>query len=357
MSWLAISDGRSCLRRPSNTAPELLATGTLVLEAQTHGDRDATVDLLTMECRDGWPRSLRVSLSPDGRVTVEHRQGRSAARATVHAPRLMANDTLRLTYGWDAPARRGTLTAENVDSAAAQQVAVAAPHPMPTADLRLLAEAGCGSRIDPRVSLLAASNRLEPIGPMPGFARDTLIETAAGTRRIETIRPGDLVVTAGRGLQPVRHVVSRAVPAVGQYRPVRLRAPFLGLRTDMCVAPHHRVMIDGSDAEYLFGTDTVMVEARHLQPMAAPTAATGAETAQGPVVRYHQLVLDMHDCLYTAGTWSESLYIGRLARRPVRLASSVLAGVAPARLPVHAEVAGPLLKPFEAMVLVSGRCA
>ncbi len=353
MSWLAISDGRSCLRRPSNAAPELVAKGTLVLEAQTHGDRDDPVNLLTMERSDGWHRRLRVSLSPEGKVTLEHRQGQTAISASVHAPRLMANDTLRLIYSWDAPARTGTLTAENVDSAAAQQTRVARPNPMPTSDLRLLAETGADRRLDPRVSMLAASNRVEPIGPMPGFAAGTFVETAAGTRPIETIRPGDLVVTAGRGLQPVRHIVSREVPALGQYRPVRLRAPFLGLRTDLCVAPHHRVMIDGSDAEYLFGTDVVLVEARHLQPM----AAAAHETARAPVVRYHQLVLDMHDCLYTGGAWSESLYIGRLARRPARLASSVLAGVAPDRLPVHPEIAGPLLKPYEAMVLVSNLCA
>lgn len=352
MTWRAISDGRRCLRRPDlRRGPALLPVGSLLLEIPLGSERTKDLTLVEMTREAGWHRHFAITLSPEGIVTVTHRQGDRQTRASVQKPRVMADETLRLSYCWDAPARRGVLIAENVASGAVTQQAFAGPQPLPLDDAAALCGGGA-VHIDPSVTLAAVADKIVPIGPMPGFMAGTWVETAAGARPIEMLHPGDLVVTAENGLQPVRHVVSREVPALGQFRPVRLRAPFLGLRTDLNVAPHHRVLIDGSDAEYLFGTDTVLVEAGHLRPMIAPAIPAGTAT-----VTYHQVLLDRHDCLHTAGAWSESLYVGRIAQNPARLIRSVLAPFADRKLPVHTEVAGPLLKPFEAMVLVSTLCA
>ncbi|MDF0602325.1 Hint domain-containing protein [Psychromarinibacter sp. C21-152] len=353
MTWLAISDGRQCHRQPG---PEfrgaLVPVGSLLIEVQLQGERRGGVTLLELERDTGWRHRLAVTLAPEGGLVVEHRQGAAVSVATLREPRLMANETLRLTWSWNAPARRGVLTAENTASGRLEQTLFDAPLPLPVEDVEALITGGAGVRLNPGLSVLAVSDEIEPVGPMPGFLSGSWVETAAGARPVEQLRPGDLVVTAERGLQPVRHAVARDVPAVGEFRPVRLRAPYFGLRTDLNLAPHHRVMIDGSDAEYLFGVDTVLVEARHLGPMTGRPSDPEAQ-----VVRYHQIVLDGHACLMVAGTWAESLYLGQLARRPARHASSVLAHVPAEAIPVHEEIAGPLLKPFEAMVLVSNLCA
>lgn len=354
MTWLAITDGRGCVRAPAPSARvALVASGSLLIEAQVASERGRAVTLLELERDPGWRQRLAVTLGSDGEVTVEHRQGETLSIATLGKPRVMGNETLRLTWSWDAPGRRGVLTAENVTTGAMVQAGFDNPMPVPVDDIVALAGAGADrARLDPSVQLLAASDEIEPVGPMPGFLAGTRIETAAGARPVEALRPGDLVATAERGLQPVRHAVAREVPAVGAFRPVRLRAPYFGLRADLDVAPHHRVMIDGSEAEYLFGADSVLVEARHLAPMTGPGPEEEAE-----VVRYHQVVLDHHACMMVAGGWSESLFLGRLAKRPGRHGASVLAHVRRETIPVHHEIAGPLLKPYEAMVLVSSLCA
>ena len=64
-------------------------------------------------------------------------------------------------------------------------------------------------------------------------------------------------------------------------------------------------MIDGADAEYLFGTDAVLVEARHLAGMALPSMKSEAGT-----VSYTQLILDNHECVRASGIWVENMYLG-----------------------------------------------
>ncbi len=355
MTWQAIGDGRRALRLPDPArAPQLLPVGSVMIESALSGDRPAALTLLELDRDTGWRHHLAVTLSPGGLITVAHRQGGCMSVASLQKPDLMADQILRLTWCWDAPARQGVLTAENITTGTLEQCAFDAPPPLPLEDAALLCggENAAGLRCDPAVTLVAVSDEIEPVGPMPGLMAGSWVETASGGRAVERLRPGDLVVTAEHGLQPVRQVAAREVPALGQFRPMRLRAPFFGLRADLDVAPHHRVLIDGTDAEYLFGTDTVLVEAGHLRPMAEQVPARAS-----PVVTYYQVVLDRHDCLHTAGTWSESLYLGQLARRPAQHACSVLSHVPPEDIPIHSDIAGPLLKPYEAMVLVSTLCA
>ena len=53
------------------------------------------------------------------------------------------------------------------------------------------------------------------------------------------------------------------------------------------------------------------------------------------MVQYVQVVLPRHEALLAAGTAVESLYIGRIRRKPELLAASVLAGVSDRELPEH----------------------
>lgn len=354
MSWIALTDGRRALRRPAGGphAPALIARGSLVVEVTFTAADLAPQTVLRMRRDNGWRRHLELTLFADGAVLVEHRQGPSTSYASLHMPRPGRDETLRITYSWDAPLRMGLLSVENLDTGGLAQHGFDAPQPMPLDDADALVSGGDETLVDPTVALMAVSDQVEPAGLAPGIVEGALVETPAGAKRIERLQPGDLVVTEGRGYAPVRRVIRREVPALGRFRPVALRAPFFGLRHDLAVGPDHRLLIRGADAEYLFGADGVLVEARHLARTPAAMPPPRAATAG-----YCQVVLDSHDCLMVSGAWAESLYLGEAGKDPARLAAAALTDCAPGELPRHSRVASPLLKSYEAVVLVSALSA
>lgn len=348
MSWIAISDGRRFFRLPKDRDP-LLPVGSLVIEALPSHRTNLRQQLLLLDRDTEWRHKLSVTLSGDGEIEVEHIQGRSRFYAVLDAPRMTGEDNLRLTFSWDAPKRIAHLTVESLSGGTLQTATFDDPLPMPVEDV--IALSNC-ARLDPNLSLLAVSDTIEPVGPAPSFLESSTVETAVGPRAIADLRPGDLVTTMSGRLLPVQQVVSREVPAFGQFRPVCLRAPFLGLSTDLHVAPHHRVLLHGTDTEYLFGTETALLEVRHLGPMLGDPVPDS-----GLTIRYWQVLLEEHDCIRTNGAWTESLFVGNLIRRPARYARSLLSHLPKTEMPVHTGKAGPLLRRYEAMVLVSNLCA
>lgn len=354
MSWIALSDGRRALRRtePGDDRFALLTRGSLVVEVLFRAEDMAPQAVLRLHRDERWKRKLDVILHHDGAVLVEHRQGPSVTYAALKMPRPSRDDALRITYSWDAPLRMGILSVENLDTGALTQHGFDAPQPIPVDDADALVAGGGDCLIDPTTAVLAVSDQVEPAGLPSGVVEGGRVGTPAGPKRVERLRPGDLVVTEGRGYAPVRQVIRREVPAFGRFRPVALRAPYLGLNRDLAVGPDHRLLIRGADAEYLFGADGVLVEARHLARTPAAMRARRAAT-----VCYVHVILDRHDCLLVSGAWSESLYLGDGPRDPARLAAAALADCAPSDLPRHHQAASPLLRTYEAMVLVSALSA
>ncbi len=351
MNWIAISDGGRALRRPPAAAPgaaPLLSVGTLVIETRFSALAHHRQVLVSLSREAGWPRLFRLSLRARGDLYLEHRQGDTAAYALLDFPEPELDATLRITLAWHAPERVGMLSVENLDTGAGAQEMFDAPCPWPMDDLAALFQGSEGVRLDPAITCLACADTLVPVGLTSGFAAGTLVGTAAGPRPVETLAPGDLVQTYDAGLQPVRLAVGHEVPALGRFAPVEMLAPFFRLGRDLTVAPQHRILIDGADAEYLFGADAVLVAARQLLPL------TGAVQPRTPAtMRYVQVLLDSHQCLSVSGAWGESLFIGDLADDPVRHAMSALDAVPADHLPRHTRIASPHVRGYEAMVLVS----
>lgn len=74
-------------------------------------------------------------------------------------------------------------------------------------------------------------------------------------------------------------------------------------------------------------------------------------------VRYHQIILPRHESVFAAGSPVESLYIGRIRRKPDHLAASLLASFDRRLLPEHGKSSYPVLRPFEAITLLERRAA
>ena len=137
----------------------------------------------------------------------------------------------------------------------------------------------------------------------PCFAAGTVIETGDGPRAVETLRPGDLIVTADHGLQPLRWIGQRAVPGTGHLAPVRFAARTLGNRRDLLVSPQHRMLLQDWRAEMYFGRAQVLVAAKHL--------VNGTTIRHAPQARitYVHLAFDRHEVIFAEGCPCESLHL------------------------------------------------
>ncbi|WP_299845953.1 Hint domain-containing protein [uncultured Roseovarius sp.] len=329
----------------------LMPRGTLMLETRLTPEKKPQT-LLAFRRHYPWAGSFSLQMLPGGGIILVETQGDDVRHFTLPHDPDTRTSVLRLTYSWDAPGKWGLLTLEQPGSDIAQSVTLAPPHPIPLSDMRSVIMEPLQRELHPEVDFIAVSSRVEPVGPMPGLTGSVLIATPQGETYADRLQRGDMVETASGEQVPVLHTVRRTVPARGSFRPVLIRAPYFGLHRDIVVAQQQRLVIGGSEVEYMFGKEAVLVPARHL--------VNGVSTrfADGPdLITYHHLLLPGHEAILAAGCPVESLYVGRLRRKPEQLASSVLAAVDRSRLPEHPKPIWPVLKPFEAITLAMHRAA
>ncbi|MFV0513693.1 MAG: Hint domain-containing protein [Jhaorihella sp.] len=346
--WFRRSGGLSAPRADDDA---LLTRGSLVIETRLPTIRRPRPLVLYDRSGDR-PFHLSLQAIPGGGLTLVLNQGGTILHRAIDYSEAGRTDLLRITYSWDAPARRGHVALERTDRERVLLVPVPAAPPLRMADARLLMRNGPDRHVASEVLFLALSGAIEPVGPMPSLLAQTPIATPRGYRPAGSLQRGDTVLTPEGGVVPVLQRVSRTVPALGSFRPVLLRAPYFGLQQDITVAPSQRLVLSGSEVEYLFNREAVLVEVRHL---VGGTAVIPAET--GPTVTYTQLLLPRHEAVIAAGTVAETLYIGRLRRQKERLAASVLAGLDRHLLPEHGKSVHPVLSAFDAIVLAEQRAA
>lgn len=136
------------------------------------------------------------------------------------------------------------------------------------------------------------------------FTRGTLIRTPAGDRRIETLAPGDAVVTLDHGVQVLRWIGSETVRATGRMAPVCFARGTVGNFADLLVSPWHRMLCEGGAARRLFREDEV------LAPALALVDDFEVSVAYGGMVTYVHLLFDRHEAVIANGAASESFHPG-----------------------------------------------
>lgn len=139
---------------------------------------------------------------------------------------------------------------------------------------------------------------------IPCFVAGTLITTPEGEAPVETLVPGDLVLTRDDGPQPLRWAGSRAIEASGDLTPIHIRANTFGSHGDLMVSPQHRVLVRDSLAELLFGEAEVLVAAKDLVNGRTVTWQPGG------AVTYVHLMFDRHQVIYSEGLPTESFLPG-----------------------------------------------
>ncbi len=149
---------------------------------------------------------------------------------------------------------------------------------------------------------------------IPCFTAGTRVETPDGPRAVESLRPGDLVLTLDDGPQPVRWVGQRRLGladlvADPSLEPVEIGAHALGKGVPdrrVRVSPQHRVLFGGAACELHFGEEEVLVAA--IQMVGQP----GISQRLRPVTYVH-VMFDRHQIVQTHGLWSESFQPGERA--------------------------------------------
>ncbi|THD76633.1 hypothetical protein E7681_01990 [Thalassobius vesicularis] len=358
--WIGLADRTTALfhtggltaSTPERPGPaDLLARGTLMLETGVPCHSRPQM-LLSYHHLHPWERGLALHALPDGSVVLVVTQGGSVVHSVLHHGLTGQGHTLCVSYVWDAPARTGHLSVKSLDTGRMYLQPVANPLPLSLGDLQAIFQHPSAADMDRQVAFAALSDSIQPIGPMPSLAPDVPILTEQGYRPIRQIRSGDLVRTSAGDLVPVLANLRHSLPARGSFRPIRLRAPYFGLQRDITVAPSQRLCVSGSDVEFLFGSPAVQLPARHLV-----NGVSAWYVDCPPVVTWHQLLLSQAQAVLAAGAPMQSLYLGRMRRKPDQIAASLLAGMDRTRLPEHARPPFPVLRAIEAATLLQHRAA
>jgi hypothetical protein len=159
------------------------------------------------------------------------------------------------------------------------------------------------SQINTSQSLISAG--------IPCYAPRTMIDTPDGPRAVETLKPGDLVVTLDNGPQVIRWVRSGDVPledVEDEARPVLIAAGSLGKNLpaqDLIVSPQHRILVGGH--RQLDG----VFQAEAFAPAKSLTRLPGIRHMKGKKqVTWIHFACDRHEVVTANGCLSESLLLG-----------------------------------------------
>ncbi|WP_322892091.1 MULTISPECIES: Hint domain-containing protein [unclassified Yoonia] len=133
------------------------------------------------------------------------------------------------------------------------------------------------------------------------FARGTRITMGDGRMQpVETLAPGDLVLTRDAGKQALRHVAQATIRATGRFAPVVITQGALHNDADLVLRPDHRIFVYQRSDLLGTGQAEVLIRARQL------VDDTTVLRRRGGYVDYFQLVFDDHHIIYAEGIAAES---------------------------------------------------
>lgn len=143
-----------------------------------------------------------------------------------------------------------------------------------------------------------------------GLVEGANLRTPCGLRRVELVRPGDLIVTRTGGLMPVRMVWRREVTQeqmteCPDLAPLRLSPRALGPmmpQQSLLMAPDHRILVPGFRLWQMEENRSYLVNASEL---AGRSDAIFVDRAL-ETVRYFQFVFDTHQVMLANGLPVES---------------------------------------------------
>jgi hypothetical protein len=348
MSWRALRGADGAARR-TGAAPEgVLGQGTLIFECDAAVLGRTFGPVLRVEPGHEPQRIFAIDRRRDGDLSLLIRNGPAASHLSVTMPETSADAPIHLIYRWRCATGDSLLTVGNGETRTARYGGSGPVPAITGAQITTLFNSRHGAFRHAAITGIAFADHLLPLGPLPGLLAGTSVTTPDGPRSVETLRPGDLVLTAESGWQPLRWQGGAELPALPGYTPIRLRAPYHGLDRDLVVLPEQHIALTGRDIEYQFGAERVLVRARDL--LNGQTAV--AEPIRMTTLHCHAIVLDRPEVFHASGGWVQSLDLGSIPRHSSRAALSVCGDLFRAgQMPPHRKSAYRLLQPFEVVAL------
>ena len=147
---------------------------------------------------------------------------------------------------------------------------------------------------------------------IPCFTPGTLIATPRGEVPVESLKPGDRIITRDNGMQEIAWVGRRDLTwgdlmAAPHLKPVLVRQGSLGNglpERDMLVSPNHRLLVANDRTALYFDEHEVLVAAKHL------TAAKGVHSVDAAGVSYIHFMCQRHEVVLSDGAWTETFQPG-----------------------------------------------
>ena len=332
-----------------NPESTFLENGSIIVETTVDRANPSAVQLLQCSISGDIVCDFSLSIDGSGAVKADIQFGKLSSSLLVSGNTSETHTQLRITFTWNMPEKSALLSVESPEHGTLSQTETNTPLPMPLKIINALLDQNPAAHVNCGITFLGISDQVEPVGFTPSIAGHSPIDTPNGPVPIEALKCGDLVSTVDNGPQPIRWVCERTVPTLGLFQPLLLRAPYFGLTRDILVAPEQRIVFENTEIEYLFGVESVLVEARHLtnkvNVVLGPTKANN--------IRLYQLLFDHHEIITVAGCRMESLFVGQIANDPDMLKSTLLSDLPASDVPHHNEMARPLLRSYEAMTLQS----
>ncbi|MBF9035161.1 hypothetical protein HKCCE2091_13020 [Rhodobacterales bacterium HKCCE2091] len=278
MSWTAIwTDGGPVVARaaPRDDAGD----ATFLVEGRASRSR-AGPQTVWRGHGDG---ALALGRDPDGAIMVGH--GGFAVRTDAGA--VEPGDRFRLTYRTGRAAGAGVIEVKNLD----RDVTLALPAG-PGRPLRLADVTPRGALGDGFAGLAALANHNAPCGDRAGLETGTMVATPAGEVAVETLKPGAVVLDDAGRFANVTAAEAREAVTLGSMPAIRMRAPYFGLATDLCLTHRTQVVLSGPEVEYTFGTETVLARAADLV-----NGTSVLRDMTVPVRTFHRVELATGGCL------------------------------------------------------------
>lgn len=183
------------------------------------------------------------------------------------------------------------------------------------------------------------------------FSRGTEIETEAGICLIEDLQIGDMVLTKDAGFKALKWIGSRVIAATGRATPVRIKAGTFSNYADLVVSQQHRMLVSGTKLEMVTGEQDALVAAKHLTNLDTVYLDRSFDT-----IEYFHILFERHEIIRANGAWSESFYLGDVAKGALDAAQTKeILHIFPelaVRDSLH-QMALPALKGFEAAALTT----
>ncbi|VDC23257.1 Hint domain-containing protein [Pseudogemmobacter humi] len=251
--WLMLS-GQSAPAR----LPDRLDRGRLSIELSWPLPQDVLLDWQAGE------QTLSLFHHPRTGLALLWREGECALRLRLAAPLPCTTRAARLDLSWEAGA-----WSLRLEDAAGREIARARPprgQPpagLPGAALAALCRGDGIRRRDLSVLWFGLSDGVLP-ARSPWIGRATPIDTPAGPVAAGALQTGDWIFTRDAGPVRLRGVRHFEMPSRGSHAAVILRAPWFARRADLLVSADQMIALRGSEIEYLFDSEEIVVAAGSL---------------------------------------------------------------------------------------------